>query len=283
MTKILKIFTVISAVVFSAPAGAAAGGQYPRRIVSLVPVITEELFLLGLGDSIVGVTVYCERPEEAGRREKVGTVTKANIEKIVSLKPDIVFTADLTDRQQVLKMKALGIEVSDSFSYKNKNFGQICENFLELGKLVGREKEAADIISSAERKLNEVKKKTEGPDRPGVIVQIGARPLWVASGSSFMNGLVEFAGGVNLGPEGESGSYSREKVVEDDPDVIIIVTMGISGEDEKSVWEKYDTIGAVKNGRIYIMDSDRVCSPTPESYIEVLEEIAGFLHPGIKL
>ena len=111
-----------------------------------------------------------------------------------------------------------------------------------------------------------------------MLVQIGAKPLWVATKDSFINDFIKLAGGINIGPSGESGLYSREKVLEQNPDVIIVVTMGIVGEEEKKIWQKYKTLNAAKNNRIHIVDSYKVCSPTPVSFVEVLEEIVGLIH-----
>lgn len=255
---------------------------FPQRIISLGPSVTEGLYLLGVQDKIAGVTVYCQRPEDAKNKEKVGTVTEANIEKIIILKPDLVLATDLTNPRQIEKLKSLGIRVVTHFIYKNKNFAEICENFINLGTIVGKEEKAREIVYKAKGKVVSIQKRMKGLPKPKVLIQIGAKPLWVATRDSFINDLIELAGGINIGPSGESGLYSREKVLEQNPDIIIIVTMGIIGEEEKIIWQKYRTINAVKNNRIYIIDSYKVCSPTPESFTDALEEIGEFIHPKEK-
>ena len=255
------------------------GNNCPQRIVSLSPVITEELYLLGVGDRIVADTIYCNKPPEAAKKEKVGNVMEVNIEKIISLKPDLVLTSSLTDRRQIEKMEKLGLKVVVGFTAP-KSFAQICEEFIKVGEIVGKKKEALRIVSYARRKAadiqGKVKKFSSGQK---VVVQIGAKPLWVAPKNSFVNELIEFAGGVNIGPPGESGLYSREKILEENPDIIIITTMGIMAEEEKKNWERYRTINAVKNGRIYIIDSYKLCSPTPVSFVSTLEELVKIIHP----
>lgn len=250
--------------------------NYPQRIISLGPSITEELYLLGVENKIGGVTTYCQRPLQAKEKEKVGTVVEVNIEKIVNLKPDLVIATSLTNQKDVEKLKNLGIEVI-TFPYA-KSFTQICEQFLELGRVVDKEIEAERIVNIVKRKVDLIKEKVKDLEKPKVFVQVGAKPLWVSTKDSFINDFVEFAGGENIGPSG-SGLYSREKVLKQNPDVIIIVTMGIVGEKEKEIWGKYKTLKATRNNRIYIIDSDKLCSPTPVSFVDTLEEILDILHP----
>ncbi|MCX5808226.1 MAG: ABC transporter substrate-binding protein, partial [Proteobacteria bacterium] len=89
----------------------------------------------------------------------------------------------------------------------------------------------------------------------------------------FVNDYIELAGGINIFKEAGSGLISREEVLKRNPDVILIATMGISGEDERKTWHKYKMINAVKHNRIHLVDPDSICSPTPVSFAEYLEEI----------
>jgi iron complex transport system substrate-binding protein len=252
---------------------------HPQRIISLGPSITEQLYLLEAQNRLVGCTVYCKRPEDAGSKEKVGTVIEVNIEKIVSLKPDLVLATSLTDPKAIQKLKNLGIRVI-TFPAP-KSFSEICGHFVELGRIVGKEKEAEEIVYRAKKTVSSVKQKVKELPKPKVLVQVGAKPLWVAPKDSFVNDFIEIAGGINVGPSGKNGLYSREEVLKRNPDVIIITTMGIVGKEEKKIWQKYKTISAVRNNRIYIVDSDKLCSPTPVSFVETLEEMVNILHPHI--
>jgi iron complex transport system substrate-binding protein len=247
------------------------------RIVSLGPTITEKLYLLGVQDRLVGVTTYCVRPPEACTKERVGSVTEVNVERIVELKPDVVFATSLTDRKSVESLKHLGIRVivfNEPKSYVETN-GQ----FLELGKIVGKEKEAREIVDSTCRKVDAIRRRIEGLPRPKVFVQLGAKPLFAATKDSFVNDFVEFAGGTNIARDAGVGFYSREEVLKEDPDVIIIVGMDQAAESEKKTWQKFHSLKALKNGRIFIMDSYRVCSPTPRTFVDALDEMVKALHP----
>ncbi|MBN1384251.1 MAG: ABC transporter substrate-binding protein [Elusimicrobia bacterium] len=274
-------FTIPVFLVFSLAASVFAE-KTPERIISLGPVITEELYLLGQEDKIVGVTVYCQKPDDAKNKEKIGNVMEVNIEKIIDLKPDLVLATGLTKPEQINKLKSLGIRVLSFSIYKNKTFSQICEQFMELGEIVGNKEKAEQIVRKAKKKVKSIHNKTKNLSNPKILMQIGAKPLWIATKDSFLNDFIVLAGGENIGHSGRNGLYSREKVLEQNPDMILIITMGIVSDEEKEIWQKYNTLNAVKNNRIYIIDSYKVCSPTPESFAETLEEIAKLIHPELR-
>ena len=277
-----KVRRLLSAVIFlfAVCAGTFCSPEnifsYPQRIISLVPSITEQLYLLEVQDRLIGCTIYCQRPPEARMKEKVGTVIEVNLEKVVSLKPDLVLTASLVDLKAIEKLRNLGARIV-SFP-QAKNFTQICEQFLELGRIVGKDEKAQEIIHKAEARVNAIKEKVKGLPELEVFVQIGARPLFAVTKDSFANDFIEFAGGINIAKDTKTGLYSREEVLKNNPDVIIIVTMGIVGEKEKETWQKFKALKAVRNNRIYIVDSYKMCSPAPVTFVEALEEIAGILH-----
>jgi iron complex transport system substrate-binding protein len=259
---------------------ASAQENYPERIISLGPSVTEMLYLLGVEDRIVGVTTYCERPASAKKKEKVGTTMEINLEKIVSLNPDLVISTSLTNPQAEEKLKKLGIRVIKMRS--PEHYYQLFDQFLELGRILGKEERAKVIIEECKRKIKDIKEKTKLFHPPRVVIQVGARPLWLAPKNSFINDFIELAGGKNVGPDGRIGICSREEVFHQDPEVIIITTMGIKGEEEKKLWEKYKTISAVKTHRIYIFDSYKLCSPTPVSLLETLKELVKIFYPDLK-
>lgn len=281
MKRYTLVLLFLTTIFFSSLAR-AQDAQIPRRIVSLGPAITEEIYLLGIEDRLVGCTVYCQTPFEAKTKEKVGTVRDVNVEKIVNLKPDLVLTTPVTNHNDIEKLKRLRIKVVNFPT--PKNFLEICNQFLELGKIVGKEKEAVDIIKRATTKVSLIEAKVAGIPKVRVFVQTGAKPLYTANGGSFVHDYIVRAGGINIAAGSYGGSdygvYSREQVVKNNPDVILIVTMGVVGEQEKNIWEKFRDLNAVSNNRIYIIDSHRLCSPTPLSFAEMLGEIVVLLHPG---
>ena len=265
---------IIGLMIFAAGNSLADAG--PERIISLGPFLTEELYMLGAQDSLIGCTTYCRVPAGESEIEKVGAVVEVNLEKIVSLKPDLVLATSLTDHRAVKKMGSLGIDVA--VFPMAKDFTELCEQVLQLGRLVGKEKEAQEAVSETKEKVAAIIRELGNAPPRRVFVQIGTKPLFAASRDSFINSIVEFAGGTNIVSGSKSGIYSREKVIKEDPDVIIIATMGLVGKSEKSTWEEYKTLKAVKEASIYIVDPYKFCSATPDNFVSALEETVKMLY-----
>ena len=279
MKKKILSFTCILIFLLNSILIGYANQVYPKRIISLGPSLTKELYLLGVEDRLIGCTIYA--PECAKDKEKVGTVIDINLERIIKLKPDLVLATSLTNPKQVERLRKLKIRVV-VFS-EARSFQELCDQFLKLAKLIGKEKRAKEIIEDVKEKVKSIRDKTKGLKKTKVFIQIGAKPLFTAGKNSFVNDFIEFAGGINIAKDVEVGIYSREKVLEKNPDVIIIVTMGIRGIKEKEIWQRYKNINAVKNKRIYIIDSYKICSPTPTSFVETLKELIRILHPEAKI
>jgi len=274
--KAFLFLVAVVCVVVGVFSPAKAREKSPSRIISLGPSITKPLYLLGEGERIIAVTMYCLRPIEVRKKERIGTVRESNVEKIISLRPDLVIATSLTNPRTVEKLRKTGIKVV--VFAEPKNYAKLCEQFTELAALVGKEDAAARILTEADTRINALREKVRGLSSPAVFVQVGAKPLFAATGNTFINDFIIFAGARNIAGDAISGLYSREDVLRRNPEVILIVTMGISGEREKTIWEKYKTVDATRNKRIYFIDSDKVCSPTPLSFAETLEEIVLMLH-----
>lgn len=263
--------------IFSGDAYAAEG--YPKRIVSLAPSITEELYLLKVENSLMGNTTYCVTPPPAKHKEKIGAITKVDLEKIVGLKPDLVLATSLTSPKTIQKLMDIGIEVK--VFPAPKSFESLCGQFLELGKAVGKEAAAKEIVAAAEEKVEAIKAATAALGKPKVFIEIGTKPLFTANRDYFINDFVGLGGGTNIAEGSKIGTYSREEVLRQNADVILIVTMGLAGEKEKETWQEFKALNAVKHDRIHVIDSRRICSPTPVTFVETLEEITALLHPEL--
>ncbi len=300
----LKLITVLGVCLLGLNLWAESS-NIPQRIISLGPSVTEALYLLKAEKRLVGNTVYCNRPEAAIKKEKIGNISKANLEKIVALQPDLVAAIGLTDPKTIKKLKQLGIRVE--IFKQPKNFEALCNQFADLGKLVGKEKEAQEIITRVNKQVAEIKAQVANQSKPSVkatvkpsvkatvkplgettvkplvLFQIGAKPLFVVTKQSFVHDFILFAGGENIASDGGIGSFSREEVLKRNPDVIIISQMGIVGEQEKKTWETFSLLSAVKHKRIHIVNSYSYCSPTPSGFVDSLRTIVHFLHPNIQL
>ena len=257
---------------------------FQARIVSLGPLITENIFLLGAGDSLVGDTIYCQRPEAARTKEKVGSVQELSIEKIVSLRPDLILASNLTPPQQVAKLRQLGFRV-EAFRQPS-SFEGICEHFLRLGQMLGLRDRAETIVDQARRKVEAVQQAVAPFPRRKVFLQVGAHPLFSSIKSSFTNDFIELGGGVNIAGDQVSGAMKTEQVLALNPDLIIIAVMGSEhgvGAEEKKHWLSFAALEASRSGRVHVMDPDLVCSPSPATFADTLVAVARLIHPEAPL
>lgn len=248
-----------------------------RRIVSLAPSITKSIYSLGAEDKLIGCTSYCK--EAKGKNKTVvASVIKINTELLVSLKPDLVIVSDFTKDKDVNTIKKFGIEVKKMKT--PHSFDEICRQFKELGQWLGRTKEAETIVNDSRKKVGAVIEATKKDRNVSVFFQIGADPVYAVTPDMFMNDYVKFINGNNIASSLKKGRIGREFVLKGNPDYIFITTMGMIGKREEQEWRKFEGIKAVKNNRIYIIDSDIACVPTPFTFAEALEQIYKFIKNG---
>ncbi len=245
--------------------------QSPKRIVSLAPSLTKNLYLLGVEDLLVGCTSFCtlQQPEDA---QVVASAVQVNIERALLLKPDLVIASSLTKPKTLAMFEKLGIETI-SFPYP-KSFDNLCSYFLKLGDKVGKKELAEQIISDTRKRIDELKQSVpQSENQPKVFMQIGANPLFTVVPKTFMQDFIDFAGCKNIASDLTIGSITRESILVRNPEVIFVLLMGSVSSEEKDKWKKYRSLKAVKNEKIFVMDSETTCSPTPPQFAEALEEI----------
>ncbi|MBU4376310.1 MAG: cobalamin-binding protein [Candidatus Omnitrophica bacterium] len=256
---------VLALLIIHAETGEGAGEPQNLRIISLAPATTEILFALGLDDEIVGVSSFCDYPEEAKGKEKVGTFSYLNAEKILSLKPDIIFGTGLEQASAVTMLRGLGLRlyVSDPVTIEELLF-----SIKEIGKLTGRSREAEKLTKKMRDEMIRLSRRAgTGEDRPKVFIEIWDDPLLTAGGKSFINELITLAGGVNIAGDMKKayGYFSAEQVIKRDPDYIILTYM--SEERPLDVVKKrlgWSDISAVRMSRVYNdIDSDILLRPGP--------------------
>ena len=255
----------------------------PQRIVSLGPMNTKNIYLLGAGDRLVANTVYCRLPAAAREKEKIGTVLQIDIEHILSLRPDLVLATGLTQPQQIDALRRAGMRV---VQFKEpRSFIEIRSQFLALGRLLGLEERAAAILAEVEVELRAISTSTAGLPQQRVLLQIGTNPIFAATASSFTHDFISMAGGINIAALEKSGRYNQEKVLAQNPDVIIIAMMGSQtgvGAAEKRKWQDlFAGFSSAGSRGIFLIDPDLVCSPTPVSFLEALTVVSRLIHPEL--
>jgi iron complex transport system substrate-binding protein len=253
----------------------------PRRIISLAPAITEELFLLDAEDLLVANTNYCKRPEKAKKIKKIGNLKNFDIEKILELKPDLILCTTLANAGKIQKLKQFGIKVTEL--PPARTFDEICSNFSRLGTAISKKKKSEKIIADVRRQVEDIKALTRNLPKKKIFMQIGAKPLVTVNRDYFINDYIKYSGGINISGNVISNRYSRESVLAENPDVIIITNMGIASDEEKQTWKKYPSLTAVRNNDIYVVDSDVFCNPTITTFLESLMAVTKILHPDIKI
>ncbi|EAF2521408.1 ABC transporter substrate-binding protein [Listeria monocytogenes] len=235
--------------------------EAPTKIVSLMPSNTEILFALDLGDKVKGVTAYDDYPKEAQKVEKV-TSTSVDTEKIIAIKPDLVLghesmLATEKDAYQLLKDAGINVfVVPDATDLKAAE-----KSIITVGKLTGKEKEAKEVTDSMEEQKVAIEKKAkELKISPKVWIEISP-DLYTAGKGTFMNEMLELAGGTNVVTESGFIPYNEEKVVELQPDIILSVYPDAKATIQKrAAWKD---IPAVKNDKIYEMDANKLSRPGP--------------------
>jgi len=255
-----------------------------RRIVSLAPSITEILFALGLKDRIIGVTKHCNYPAEASSKTSVGTYIDLNIEKILALNPDLVIaTADGNEKESVERLAAFKIPVLVT---NPKKLNEVFDTVKTIGRITQQQKRAESLVRSLKQRTDRVVQACLPLSHPRVFLQINEHPLITVGQDTFHNHLIKLAGGINISGKDPIAypKYSLEQVLRSKPDVLLITSMerGVLAERKKDRWRQWSQIPAVKQGRIYILDSDLLDRPSPR-LVDGLEALARAIHPELGL
>ncbi len=235
-----------------------------ERIVSLSPQITESLYLLKVERQLLAVTTYCKRPKEAMLKEKIGSPLRPDIEKLVSLRPDLVLGSREGNPPWIMeRLRRLGLRVV----YFDRPHGLegLLQNFLQLSGLVGASDQGKEIVARVRGALS----KGEQGAPYKVLWEVDAEPLMAASTASFANDIIRLAGGTNIiDSELPYPRINREEVILKAPDVIVLMDMGYSVDAEMERWRKY-----VGDSRFIVMDSYITGSPNPLTFLRAVQDL----------
>lgn len=258
----------------------------PERIISLAPNNTEMLFALGLDQEIVGVTTFANYPAAALNKEKIGTITDPNIEKIISLKPDLVVAAGINKMETIQKLKELGISVVGFYPSK---IDDIFIEFKRLGKITGKEETARELVTDLYIKIGQIQllvdKELKNKARQKVFYEIWNQPLYTAGKNTFIDDVITIAGGINIGSKapGNWPQYSLEMLLIEDPDIYISSPHSSTVQVTEDLIKKrpnYRALKAINNNRIYIVNQDLISRPSPR-IIEGIKEITSAIFPEL--
>ncbi|MGI6226590.1 MAG: ABC transporter substrate-binding protein [Peptococcales bacterium] len=249
----------------------------PGKVISLAPAITEILFALDQGDKVVGVTDYCDYPEEALNKPKIGDFENPNLELIVSAQPDIILVASGIQTDLISKFEELNIPV---FCLDARTIDQILSNIKMVGQIMDAEEKALEITQTMEAKIENIQEKVKNQENPLVFFEVWDSPLMSAGPGTFIDDMIALAGGINFAKDQKSEfpQINFETLVEANPDVYIAIAH--QKQDQIADRPNYEALKAVQNNRIYTVEDDLVTLPGPR-IVNGLEEIAKAIHPEL--
>ena len=277
----VPIFLLLAACAAPAPPPQTAAA--PQRIVSLIPAVTETLFAIGAGPKVVGVGSYDTYPAEVATRTRVGGLIDPDTERILSLKPDLVF---LYGSQEDLarQLRAARIRVE---TYRHGRLSDIISGIREIGAAVGHAATANDTASAIEGKIAAVRARVASRPRPSTLIIFGReegtlRGMYASGGQGFIHDMVDAAGGRNVFADvgAQNIQAALESVIARRPDLILEIRAGTTPrsptwtDDTIRAWSAAPSIPAVAGGRIRVILDERVVVPGPRvaEGIELLEQ-----------
>ena len=255
------------------------------RIVSLAPNLTEILFAIGLDDEIVGVTLDSDYPPDAAEKPKVGTFWQPNIEAVVAARPGLVITLGFEQQKNLAGcLRRIGY---NSLTVDIEKVSDLFDAIERIGAATGRQRQANDLISRIRTNLQQLASLLGGEAKVRVLWIVQREPLRVAGRDTFVNEMIELAGGENaIGPTVHKyPPIGSEQVIACNADVIIESAMGredIESQRDRALqyWSKFKHLPAVASRRVYVIDGDTVSRLGPRLY-EGTETIARCLRPHL--
>jgi iron complex transport system substrate-binding protein len=258
----------------------------PRRIISLVPALTEILFAIGAGPQVIAVSSFDDDPPEVRTLPRVGALLDPDTERILSLRPDLVLTygsqMDLDKR-----LSAAGIR---TYSYRHGGLADVTPTIRALGELTGHAADAGRAAVAIEQRLAAVRARVAGRPRLRTLLVMGREPqslrhLDASGGVGFLHDLVTLAGGNNVFGDiaRQAVRASTEMLIARAPDVVLDLHYSRAltpsdREQERKVWQQLPAIPAVKNGRVHVLIGDHLVVPGPR-IAAAAEELARAIHP----
>ncbi len=260
--------------------------KIPERIVSIAPSNTEVLFALGLGDKVVGVTEFCNYPEAAKAKPKIGGYSTVDLERTVAIEPDLILATNIHKDEIIPVLERLGLTV---LTLDPKTLDEVLEAITLTGKCTGKQEAASQLVTEMRNRIRAVTDKTDTlseAQRPRVFYVMWHEPLRTVSSHTRIHELIELAGGVNIAQDVGEGypTISLEAVIQANPQVIIAGSGMGGGADLPFQFANTESrlkdTDARINNRVYEIYTDLVGRPGPR-FVEALEQLAEMIHPEL--
>lgn len=251
----------------------------PQKVVSLSPVTTEIIAAVGGIDKLVGRTSYCDYPSKVKDIDEIGDLITVNIEKIVELDPDLVIGSAYLDQGVREQLENAGITVVTI--YTEDSFEGTYKDIETIGKILGETKNAENIVAGMKSKVESIKENVaKAKTTPSVyfVVGFGAGGEFTATGDTFIHEMIEMAGGKNIAYDGVQWSFSLEKIVERNPELVIYSSM--LDKNELIRTNGFKDLDSVKKGSVLSIEANLIERTGPR-LAEGLEELAKLIHPEL--
>lgn len=257
-----------------------------RRIVSLVPNVTEILFAIGAGPQVAGVSSYDDFPPETKALPRVGALLDPDTERIFALRPDLVIVYGSQTELEGQFARA-GIRV---YAYRHAGIGNVLQTIRDVARLAGRTADGDRAVRDLQAQLDTVRARVRGRPRPRTMLVIGRdtgalRGVYVSGGVGFLHELLDIAGGDDLFADikRESVQPSNETMIVRAPDVIVELWPGSQPsaetlQRERAVWNLLASVPAVRNNRVHLLYGDYLLAAGPRLG-RAADTLARALHP----
>ncbi len=258
----------------------------PRRIVSLVPNVTEMIFAIGAGDRLVGVSSFDAYPPDVNRIARVGGLLDPDLERIFALRPAL---AVIYGSQQDLRRQLERAGIA-TYAYRHGGVADVPRTMRELGVRLGVRESAERAAASLESGLHAVRARVAGRPRPRVMLVFGRekgalRSIYASGGRGFLHDLVEIAGGddVFADIDRESVQATVELVLGRSPEVIVEIHGGevlseAAAAREAQVWSALAGLPAVRRQRVHVLSGQELVTAGPR-LVRAAERLARAIHP----
>lgn len=249
------------------------------RIISLAPSVTELIYALDKGDQLLGRSEYCNYPEEVNDVPSIGSLSDPSVEMILELQPDMVFVSAHLKEDIAKKLEDLGIRIEVIHNAEDFNGSYDVINM--VGDLINASDKAQELVTSLEKEIEDIREKVKGQEMPKVyyVVGFGKDGDYTTTGDTFIGQMLEIAGGTNIAKDARGWKYSLEKIIEEDPQYILISEdYGMKEEFEQT--EGYKELSAVKNNKLIEVDDDLLNRQGPR-LAQGVESLAKILHPDL--
>lgn len=253
--------------------------SHPKRVVSLSPAVTEIIFTLGADSILVGRTEFCSYPKEAAKIENIGGISNLNIEKVLSVKPDLIISGSMVSQKVVQQFEKMGVPLV--CVVEKPVFDGLYENISKIGKLIGCSDKADSVNVLLRERVNMLMNQTPAESDNGTaeqhtptvyyVVGFGSGGNFTAGGDTFINDIISMSGGKNIAAESKGWAFSVEALMQSNPDYILI-----RAEDSARFCQTapYNNLSAVRHGKVIALQSGMIDLQVPRNIdvIQILRE-----------